>query len=112
MALRVVAQMKIDGFQPHQVYASFSKEDKEARSAQEAPEPARTGSVDRVEISAEAADRQALSRLAGQIAGASDADGRAERLAAIKKQVQDGTYSVLAEDVAAGILGTRVDRKA
>ncbi|ADU28048.1 flagellar biosynthesis anti-sigma factor FlgM [Ethanoligenens harbinense] len=104
--------MKIDGFQPHQVYASFSKEEKDTKPAQVATEPAQAGSVDRVEISAEAADKQATSRLAGQITDASDAGGRAERIAAIKKQVQDGTYSVPAEDVAAGILGARIDRKA
>lgn len=101
--------MKINGLQPHNVYVSFSKEEKEKKTVKEPSGQA--GSSDRVEISAEAAGRSEAERLAQKITDTPADTGRAERLDAIKKQVQDGTYQVPAEQVAGSILGGRVDRQ-
>ncbi|MFT9055155.1 MAG: flagellar biosynthesis anti-sigma factor FlgM [Ethanoligenens sp.] len=107
--MKVVRQMKIDGFQPHNIYASFSKEGKEEKSAQTSAE--QTGSADRVEISAEAADLGEAARLSQKITDTSNETDRTERLAEIKKQVQGGTYRVSADKVAGSMLGRRIDRQ-
>lgn len=100
--------MKIDGVQPHNIYTSFSKSEKAEQTHSDQP-----AGADRVEISAEAASRSEAGRLSGQIQDDSDnGTVREERLAAIKKQVQDGSYQVPAEKVAGSILGGRIDRKA
>lgn len=102
--------MKINGFQPHNVYAAFSKEPKEQQPAQETS--GRAEHSDRVEISAEAAGRNEAEQLARKITNTSDDTGRSERLNAIKEQVRNGTYQVAAEKVAGSILGGRIDRQA
>lgn len=102
--------MKIDGIQPHHIYKSFSQKEKEEKTSQQPS--AETGNSDRVEISEEASERNEAMQMAKKINTPSADSGRAERLAAIKKQVEDGTYQVSPEKVAGKILGGRFDRQA
>lgn len=101
--------MKINGVQPHNVYAAFSKEKSEQQPVQEPSGQAERS--DRVEISAEAAGRNEAEQLARKITDVSADTGRAKRLDAIKERVRNGTYQVAAERVAGSILGSQIDRQ-
>lgn len=110
MTIEWWGQMKINGFQPHNIYAAFSKDQKEQQPLQETS--GQTEHSDRVEISAEAAGRNEAEQLARKITDASDDTGRAEHLDAIKERVRNGTYQVAAEQVAGSILGRQIDQQA
>lgn len=103
--------MKINGYGPQSVYSAYSRDGKAAGEQAAAKPAGRKDSADRVEISPEAARRSEAQKLAGAGTREDDAQ-RAARVAAIRRQVQDGTYHVSADTVARSLLGGRVDTQA
>lgn len=80
--------MKINRYQPIQSYQSYQT----ARNTQKAAQSADSANKsDKIEISDEAKRMQSTQAFA---------EARSQKVESIKKQVQDGTYQVSAEDVA------------
>lgn len=102
--------MKINGLQPQEIYKSYMQNSSRAESEKSSTREIKT---DRVEISAQGAGITGARELVKK-SGISASEGTSsERLEAIKKQVQSGSYSVSSKDIAQSIIkGRFLDKKA
>lgn len=99
--------MKINpsaGFEQYQKYVKSLKNGEASAPAAGKPGAPNSAKTDKVDISGQAAARAQLSGFAAALAKEVEAHG-AERLTALRAQVQSGEYKVAAEDLADAILG-------
>lgn len=98
--------MKISGDKPY-VIETYVKKTGEKERAVQGREPEKQSSrVDRVEISTEARQRET-----GEIKGLLEKvpDVREEKVIALKRAIEDGTYSVKGEEIAKKMIKEGVD---
>jgi anti-sigma28 factor (negative regulator of flagellin synthesis) len=110
--------MEINGLQPQDVYKSFMKSAVKTDSADKSGSADKTdvsdANTDRVEISSQGSnvnEARELVKNSGISDNSSDGASRAQKIEALKNQVQSGNYSVNSKDVAQSIIkGMYIDK--